>query len=110
MFDSKKIQLNHIRSSNHQDYRTNKLFFILSEMLLNRAFDRIKLTDKKNILEIGARNNSLSNLFHVNNRDDGFVDFVKVGPVIETNPLRWFLYNNTKISGLSRSFRFSVRF
>lgn len=62
MFDSKKIQLNHIRSSNHQDFRANKLFFILSEMLLNRAFDRIKLTDKKNILEIGARNNSLSNL------------------------------------------------
>ena len=32
----------------------------------------------------------------MNNRDDGFVDFVKLGLVIET--LRWFPYNNIKIS------------
>ena len=35
------------------------------------------------------------NLFHVNNRDDGFVDFVRAR---HRNPLRWFPYNNIKIS------------
>ena len=59
MFDKKKIKLNHIKSFNKSCKRVIDFFETISEILIEKVFDKNQDYIVKNILEIAARNDIL---------------------------------------------------
>lgn len=63
MFDKSKVLLNHARSYNSRNKKSNNFFLIISNMLLERALSKGAIKQNNKILELAARNNFLYDAF-----------------------------------------------
>ncbi len=61
MFDKKKINFNHIKSFTSNNKKVDNFFLAVSEILIESAFDQIKVNKNSKILEIGSKNDIFEN-------------------------------------------------